>query len=156
MDTRCWMRCIYNEVNDMWTGVPYSKRQYRAQLMKDAGQMIARNHGYWIFDLGSNQFRHPDAQEVIRSATRAANYVSSRASEDKFVPGAALVWSQKSVFADAPFGWSMGNFANYTLDEMVYNLRRSGVPTANYYQEDMMKRRNTKNIKFSFSSTVIC
>ena len=140
MDTRCWMRCIYNEVRDMWHGVPYSKRQYRAQLMKDAGQMIARNHGYWIFDLGSNQFRHPDAQEVIRAATRASNYVASHASEDTFVPGAALVWSQKSVFADAPFGWSMGNFANRALDEMIYNLRRSGVPTANYYLEDMMKR----------------
>ena len=46
LDTRNWMRCIYNEVQDMWIGVPYSKRQFQTQVMKDAGRQIANGHGY--------------------------------------------------------------------------------------------------------------
>ena len=45
LDTRNWMRCIYNEVADMWVGVPRSRHDFRNQTMKDAGRQIALGHG---------------------------------------------------------------------------------------------------------------
>lgn len=139
LDTRNWMRCIYNEVNDMWIGVPRTHIEFRNQLMKDAGAQIAHYHGYWHFDIGSNEFRHPKAQEIIRKLRETADTVFKKASLDNFTPGAAFIFHQRSVFQDVKSGSNAGSIASALINTMLYHLRTSGVPMAYYFLEDMMK-----------------
>lgn len=147
LDTRNWMRCIYNEVQDMWIGVPYSKRQFQTQVMKDAGRQIANGHGYWYYDIGSNSYRHPEAVKVIGKVREVSDIVAQRNDKDSFVPDVALVYHQKSIFYDIPFSHFRGNWASHLLDVMAYGLRRSGVPMAAYFLDDLIAGDNYRKHK---------
>ena len=147
LDTRNWMRCIYNEVNDMWIGVPRTHFEFRNQLMKDAGRQVAHYHGYWFFDIGSNSFRHPKAQEIIRKLREASDTVFRKAADDKFTPGVAFVFHQRSIFQDVTGRRYGGHNASDMVDEMLFHLRTGGVPMAYYFLEDMMKTEAWKKHK---------
>ena len=147
LDTRNWMRCIYNEVADMWVGVPRSRHDFRNQVMKDAGRQIALGHGYWYFDIGSNEYRHPEAMKVIRKLREVSDQVAAKSAENKFTPDVALVFHQQSVFHDVKFLYHSGSFASVAVDQMLFGLKQSGVPAASYFFEDMIKHDDWKKHK---------
>ncbi len=138
LDTRSWVRCRYTEVTEMAWGIPFSKRQFKSLVMKEAGRQLAHGHGYWFYDIGSNCFRHPAAMEVIAETAAAAGKITARAAEDDFTPPVALVYHQKSVFYDAPFDVYTGSWASEILNLMAYGLCRSGVPMTAYFMEDLL------------------
>ncbi len=147
LDTRSWVRSIYNEVNNMALGVPFSKRHFQNLVMKEAGRQLAHGHGYWFYDISSNSFRHPAAMEVIRKTGAAAEKIVQQTAKDDFVPETALVYHQKSIFYDAPFSVYTGNWASEILDSMAYGLRRSGVPMTAYFMEDLLNGEEYKKHK---------
>ncbi len=147
LDTRSWVRSIYNEVNNMALGVPFSKRHFQNLILKEAGRQLAHGHGYWFYDISNNSFRHPAAMEVIRKIGNAAQDIAAKAAEDTFAPGVALVYHQQSIFYDAPFGVYTGNWASEILDSMAFALRRSGVPMTAYFLEDLLTGDDYKKHK---------
>lgn len=138
LDTRNWMRGIYNELVTMRIGTPTSAKRFADLVMKDGGRMAAGYQGYWFFDIGGNAYRHPAALEVIRQTGEAVQWVAERAGRDTFRPDVALVYHQPSIYWEAPWSFSKANFPSYLIDYQLYQLRLSGVPCANYYLRDLM------------------
>lgn len=140
LDTRNWMRGIYNELVTMRIGTPVSADHFIGLIMKEAGQMIARYQGYWFFDIGQNAYRHPDALEAIRKTTEAAQWIEEKADTDRFTPDVALVFHQPSIYWEKPWAFSKANFPSYLIDYQIYQMRLSGVPFCSYYLKDIMER----------------
>ena len=72
----------------MWVGVPRNKHDFRNQVMKDAGRQVALGHGYcFFFDIGSNEYRHPEAMKIISKLRRISDRVAAESANNRFIPG---------------------------------------------------------------------
>ncbi|MDD4098560.1 MAG: beta-galactosidase, partial [Lentisphaeria bacterium] len=138
LDTRNWMRGVYNELMTMRIGTPGSADHFQTLVMKEAGRMVSRYHGYWFYDIGGNAYRHPAVAEVIRTTRAAADWVFQQAGNDDFVPDVAVVFHQPTIYWEAPWVVGKGNLASYLIDYQLYAMRLSGVPFSCYYLSDVM------------------
>lgn len=138
LDTRNWMRGLYNELVTMRIGTPASAEHFIRLIMKEGGQMIARYQGYWFYDIGQNAYRHPEALEAIRKTTEAVQWVEENADSDHFVPDVTLVFHQAGIYWEKPWAFSKANFPSYLIDYQIYHMRLSGVPFSSYYLHDIM------------------
>lgn len=138
LDTRNWMRGVYNELVTQRIGTPTSARHFAAVTMKEAGRMIARYQGYWFFDIGQNAYRHPAATAIIKATKEAAAWVCQQAESDRFVPDVAIVFHQQSQYWEIPWGSRRSNFPSVLVDYQIYALRLAGVPFSAYFLDDVM------------------
>jgi len=137
MDTRSWLRGISNELITMRIGTPLSLDQFRATTRKEIGEMIARGHGYWWYDISGSTYRHPAAMAEIRAGRKVAEAVASR--RDPFQPGVALVYHTRSFFWRRKSLYGAYNIPTYVHKWQHMCLKTAGVPTHGYYLRDLMR-----------------
>lgn len=138
LDTRNWMRGVYNELMTIRIGTPTSAEHFANLVMKDAGRMISRYQGYWIYDIGANAYRHPEALKIIKTTKDAASWVFQNAEKDHFVPDVAVVFHQPSIYWESPWGSGNANLVSRLVDYQLYAMRIAGVPFSSYYLRDII------------------
>ena len=108
--------------------------EWRMINRKTAGAMIARNAGWWYFDMGGGWYSPPEIAAEIAATVRDARdaYLGPRM---QWRPSAALVIDSEDLLSKQhPDG--CGKTA-CSLDAFVREIARSGVPFDSYLKKDL-------------------
>lgn len=138
LDTRNWMRGVYNELVTQRIGTPTSANHFATVILKEAGRMLAHYQGFWHFDIGQNAYRHPVATEIIKKINDAANWVCSNVESDKFTADVAVVYHQQSQYWNIPWRYSRSNFPSTIINDQIYSMRTSGIAFDSIFLADLM------------------
>ena len=130
LDLRTWTRGIHNEVNTMRLSAATSAEEFHSICLKEAGQMAARGHGWWMFDIGSTTFRHPKALRTIAQMQQVGEKLALQ--PDDFRPDVAVVFNEKS-YSYRRHHMGHGSAPFLGLSCMFMDLDTSGVPYHAWY-----------------------
>lgn len=145
LDLRTWLRAGGAEVYNQRLGAAMTPEWWKNVNRKEVGQMIAGNHGYWYFDIGSTHFRDLDMLEEIRESRRIADEQVLKP-RDLFKPDVVVLTSELSQYWGHPL--SLGRSGWLRLQSYLYKmLKTSGVPYDEHYFEDVLSDESLQNYK---------
>jgi len=138
LDLRSWFRGINYEIYTMWVGSVDTADDFENMLRKEAGQLLARDHGWWFYDITKGAFRHPRALEAVRKSTAIAQEVVK--DRKPFQPDVAVVYhAGAETLNRRAAGGASENSTVYGLNWMFQELDTSGVPYDSYLFDDLIK-----------------
>ena len=113
---------------------------------KEAGEMIAAEHGYWFFDIGTTHFRDPGMlREIHRGVALYHDLLrkpSARAQHE-----VALVYGKESRYWQADFPVASRSIQSRLDRYTDISLRSAGVPFDCWYLDDFLERADLSRIK---------
>lgn len=139
LDLRSWFRGINSEIYTMWVGCVDSADDFENVCRKEIGRLLAKDHGWWFYDITKGAFRHPRAIQAVRKSTEVARKVVNHRRE--FSPDVAVIYHAGAEFFNRrATGGASENTTVYGLNWMFQEINTSGVPYDSYFFKDLKQR----------------
>lgn len=145
-DHRTWLRTGGSDemtyISTSFSETPEDFAEVQAKLM---GEMIARGHGFWYYDMVAGWYHDPVLQKQI--AAVVVNYERLAEGKRKFRADVAVIADEETVYW-LPTIKDSGHAALHSSQiEQLDLLQASGVPYDFYYLEDLVNNPELRDYK---------
>ncbi len=116
-------------------------KMWRTVLRKHAGVQMARNCGFWFYDMGGGFYSPPEIADEIGSVLRDYGALLKRP-RTPWKPGVALIADEFGLSAADGEAWNGGSrnpYASQLLRRQMTLLAASGVPYDLYLADDVLR-----------------
>lgn len=146
LDLRTWLRAGGSEIPSNRLGTAFSPEMFTHIFRKEAAEMIATGHGFWLFDIGSSHFRDPEMLKTVADSVRAYKELELQ-NPTPFQPEIAVAWSTASSYWIADYRDSANIFNR--LDRYTITVLKSmGLPFEEVDLPELLKRDGPLPYKF--------
>jgi hypothetical protein len=142
LDLRTYSITCYSmpsDLSDLYVGFAWDKNEFKTINRKHAGYQIARNMGFWYYDMDGSYFNTPELLDEIKFTNNVACEIEKEL--DNFRPDVA-------VFSDAESEtWNRKWYILTHAGAPARYLMTSGVPYDNYLINDLFENKELLNYK---------
>jgi len=141
----------YPEINYLEQSVATNAEEWKDIHRKCLGEMIARGHGFWYYDMVSGWFHDPQIYQDIGLAMKYAAYL--RDGKMDWQADVALIADEETDYR-CPYTEGVGHPALDLCQRDIKNtLNQSGVPYDYYYFSDLKNNAALHNYKIYIFAT---
>lgn len=148
LDLRTWLRPGSPETRTQGLGATMTLPMFEDSHRKEAGEMIAADHGYWFFDIGLTHFRDPGMlREIGKGVALYRQLLEKKEAAPLPRREVALVYGTDNRYWRADFPIASRSVQSRLERYTDISLRSAGVPFETWYLDDFLSTANLDSIK---------